>query len=235
MIREDPRHPDVLYAGTEFGIFVTIDGGEQWVQLKGNLPTVGTRSLAIQEKEMDLVAATYGRSIWVTDISPFAEMAGPSEMAAGPNAGSDALAKPLHLFAPEPATLFKTRVTYGNTIEELNGDMFFRAANPPDGAIITYYLRDGIAGDVSIEIGDIAGNSLRRLRGPGEAGLHQIIWDLKSNETAAEQQRRGITPSEADYAAKVAPGRYSVAVTAGDLSEEGFVNVRVAPPSASLR
>jgi len=235
VIREDPRHPEVLYAGTEFGIFVTIDGGEHWVQLKGNLPTVGTRSLAIQEQEQDLVAATYGRSIWVTDISPFAEMAGPSELAAGHNAGSDALAKPLHLFASEPATLFKTRVTYGNTIEELNGDMFFRAANPPDGAIITYHLRDGISGDVRIEISDIAGNTLRTLRGPGEAGLHQIIWDLKSNETAADQPRRGTTPSEADYAAKVAAGRYSVTVTAGELFEEGFVNVRVAPPTTSVR
>jgi len=205
------------------------------VQLKGNMPTVGTRSLAIQEKEMDLVAATYGRSIWVTDISPFAEMAGPSDIAAGHNAGSNALAKPLHLFASEPATLFKTRVTYGNTIEELNGDMFFRAANPPDGAIITYYLRDGIAGDVSIEVGDIAGNPLRRLRGPGEAGLHQVIWDLKSNETTVDQPRRGTTPSEADYAAKVAPGRYSVTVAAGDLFDEGFINVRVAPPSEGVR
>ena len=66
-----------------------------------------------------------------------------------------------------------------HTLEELNGDMLFRAANPPDGAIITYYPRDGIAADVRIEIADVAGNVLRTLRGPGEAGLHQIIWDLK--------------------------------------------------------
>jgi photosystem II stability/assembly factor-like uncharacterized protein len=235
VIREDPRHPDVLYAGTELGIFVTIDGGVHWARLKGNLPTVGTRSLAIQEREQDLVAATYGRSIWVTDISPFAEMAGPSQLAVGANAGGEALAKPLHLFAPEPVTLFKTRVTYGNTIEELNGDMFFRAANPPDGAIITYYLRDGIPGDVRIEIFDTAGNPLRTLRGPGEPGMHQVVWDLKSDETAAAQARRGMTPSEADYAAKVAPGRYSITVTAGDLSETGYVNVRVAPPATRER
>ena len=156
VVKEDPAHPKVLYAGTELGIYVTIDGGEHWERLKGNLPQVGTRSLAIQARDKDLVAATYGRSIWVTDIAPFAEMA------------DGALDEPLHLFSVAPATLFKTRVTYGNTIEEMNGDMFFRAANPPDGAILRYHL-EANASDVRIEIRDVSGSLVRLLNGPASA------------------------------------------------------------------
>ena len=219
-MKEDPAHPKVLYAGTEFGIYVTIDGGEHWEPLKGNLPRVGTRSLAIQARDKDLVAATYGRSIWVTDIAPFAEMA------------DGTLDKPLHLFAVASATLFKTHVTYGNTIEEMNGDMFFRAANPPDGALLRYHLEDD-ASDVRIEIRDASGSLVRTLGGPATAGLHQVEWDLKTNETAGRKRERRapVTPSEWEFSQKVAPGRYGVRVIADELTDEGFVTVRPQPPT----
>jgi hypothetical protein len=219
VIREDPAHPSVLYAGTEFGIFVTIDGGSHWMALKGNLPTVGTRSLAIQDRDRDLVAATYGRSIWVTDISLFPEIA------------DGALDKPLHLFQSEPATLFKTRVTYGNTIEELNGDMFFRADNPPDGAVITYYLHQDVGGLVEVEIQNERGEVIRSLTGPGGTGIHRVVWDLKTDETAelTRPRRGGPTPNEWEYAQKVAPGRYGVKLTSGADTAEGYVTVRDEP------
>ena len=219
VVKEDPAHPKVLYAGTELGIHVTIDGGEHWERLKGNLPQVGTRSLAIQARDKDLVAATYGRSIWVTDIAPFAEMA------------DGALDEPLHLFSVAPATLFKTRVTYGNTIEEMNGDMFFRAANPPDGALLRYHL-EANASDVRIEIRDVSGGLVRLLSGAASAGLHQVEWDLKTNETAGrERERRApVTPSEWEFSQKVAPGRYGIRVIADELTDEGFVTVRPQPP-----
>jgi hypothetical protein len=220
VIREDPAHPAVLYAGTELGIFVTINGGAHWEQFKGNLPRVGTRSLAIQEREKDLVAATYGRSIWVTDIAPFAEMA------------EGALEKSVHLFRSQPATLFKTRVTYGNTIEELNGDMFFRADNPPDGAVITYYLGEAAGEGVAVEITDGEGRVIRNLSGADEAGIHRIVWDLKTDETAAKTRprRAPVTMSEWEYAQKVSSGRYGVTLKVGELAEKGFVTVREAPP-----
>jgi hypothetical protein len=225
VVREDPTHPAVLYVGTEFGIFVTIDGGSHWERLEGNLPRVGTRSLAIQEREKDLVAATYGRSIWVTDIAPFAEMA------------EGALDKPLHLFRSNPAMLFKTRVTYGNTIEELNGDMFFRAENPPDGAVITYFLGEALGSDIAVEIEDTAGNVIRHLSGAGDAGIHRIVWDLKTDETAEKirPRRALVTMSEWEFAQKVSSGRYGVTLRAGNLVERGFVTVRDAPPKTSVR
>ena len=223
VVKEDPAHAKVLYAGTEFGIYVTIDGGGHWERLLGNLPRVGTRSLAIQARDKDLVAATYGRSIWVTDIAPFAEMA------------DGALDEPLHLFAVKPATLFKTRVTYGNTIEEMNGDMFFRAANPPDGALIRYHLRDA-ASDVRIEIRDASGALVRALAGGGARGLHMVEWDLKTDETAGrERERRApVTPSEWEFSQKVAPGRYRIRIIADELTARSFVTVAMGSRHNSL-
>ena len=148
----------------------------------------------------------------------------------------DHLHLPLHLFFVAPATLFKTRVTYGNTIEEMNGDMFFRAANPPDGALLRYHL-EANASDVRIEIRDVSGSLVRLLSGPASTGLHQVEWDLKTNETAGrERERRApVTPSEWEFSQKVAPGRYGVRVIADELTGEGFVTVRPRPPIKRAR
>ena len=72
---EDPINPDLLFAGTEFGMFFTLDGGEHWAQLKGGLPTIAVKDIAIQERENDLVIATFGRGFYVLDnYSPLREL-----------------------------------------------------------------------------------------------------------------------------------------------------------------
>ena len=101
--------------------------------MNGNLPTSGVRSIAIQERDMDMVVATFGRAIWVTDISAIHQMK-PEE-----------LKNPLTVFDIENTIKFKPRVTYGNWIEELNGDNLFRAENPPYGMAINVYLRDSVS------------------------------------------------------------------------------------------
>ena len=218
VVREDPANPDVLYAGTEFGVFVSIDRGGRWVPLQNNLPTAGVRTLAIQPRDRDLVAGTFGRAIWVTDIGPFAELTPAT------------LAEPLHVFAVAPATRFRVRVTYGNTIEELNGDPFFRAENPPYGTTITYYLRDDVPEGARLTIRDGRGAVVRTLTGPGTAGLHRVVWDLKSDATAAEPPpREGLTPSEWAFRRLVPLGTYTVTVDAGGHRAERYVNVRPEP------
>ncbi|MFQ5742823.1 MAG: hypothetical protein ACE5HV_04455 [Acidobacteriota bacterium] len=217
VVREDPENPRVLYAGTEFGVYVSIDEADHWARLQNNLPTSGVRAMVIQERDGDLVVGTFGRGIWVTDIAPFREMS------------EEMLEEPLHLFTSRPATLFKMRVTYGNTIEELHGDMFFRADNPPPGTTITYYLRDDLGGDVQIAIEDAAGGLVRSLTGPGSAGIHRLLWDLKTDQTAAEEGTSGrsrVTPSERDHQRLVAAGQYWVKVTAGLHSARRPVTVR---------
>jgi hypothetical protein len=217
VIREDPINPNLLFVGTEFGVYLTIDRGRHWLQLKNNLPTVAVRAMAIQARDHDLVVGTFGRAIWITDIAPFEQMS------------ARVLEQPVHLFEVKPGTLFKTRYTYGATIEELNGDMFFRGENPPFGTTITYYLRENAGQDVTLTIKDKSGKMVRLLNGPGTAGLHRIVWDLKRAEkvTDEEAKRAGVeTLSERDALAWVAPGEYTVTLQLAGGSQKTEIIVR---------
>jgi len=217
VIREDPVNPNLLFAGTEFGVWLTLDGGRHWVQLKNNLPTVAVRALAIQEREHDLVAGTFGRAIWIADIAPFEQMK------------SGVLDQPAYFFEPAPGTLFKTRYTYGATIEELNGDMFFRAENPPFGTVLNYYLRQNAGADATITIKDKDGKTVRVLTGPGTAGIHRIVWDLKRQEKVIEAEiarARAETLSEKDALAWVQPGDYTAILQTGTATQRIAIKVQ---------
>jgi hypothetical protein len=220
VIREDPVNPNLLFAGTEFGVFLTIDRGRHWVQLKNNLPTVAVRAMAIQPRDHDLVAGTFGRAIWIVDIAPFEQMS------------AKVLEQPAYLFDVKPGTLFKTRYTYGATIEELNGDMFFRAENPPFGTVITYYLRENAGQEIALNIKNNSGKIVRLLKGPGGAGLHRVVWDLKREEKVTDEEAtraRVTTLSERDALGWVSPGSYTVTLelSSGPLNTK--VNVRREP------
>lgn len=217
VIREDTINPRLLFAGTEFGVYLTIDGGAHWVKLQNNLPTVAVRTMVIQPREHDLVIGTFGRAIWVADIAPFAEM------------DNELFERRAHLFDIKPGTLFKTRFTYGATIEELNGDMFFRAENPPYGTMITYYLKSNMPQDVQLTIRDAGGKTVRQLPGPGTAGIHRVNWDLKRQEKTSDEEaarRRVETISEREALDRVPPGTYSVTLEAGDASMKKTLIVR---------
>ncbi|HSM59445.1 MAG TPA: hypothetical protein VK849_01555, partial [Longimicrobiales bacterium] len=217
VIREDPDDPDVLYVGVEHGVQASVDGGRHWARLGSGLPTAGVRSLALQARDRDLVAGTFGRAIWTVDIGPMAEMA-------------EALGELLHVFPVETATRFRWRVTYGNTIEELNGDEMFRAETPPVGTPIRYALAAGGA-PASIVIRNAAGAVVRTLSGPGDPGVHAVWWDLRSDATAEAEYGRGAgaTPSEWAYRQLVAVGSYRVTVSAGERERTVTVAVRDEP------
>jgi hypothetical protein len=188
--------------GTESGLFTSIDGGHQWFRWKANLPHTGVRSLAIQARDRDLVVGTFGRAIWVADVSPFPQL-------------EDALGQRAFLFDVEPAVAYNIRYTYGTGVEEINGDLFFRAENPPYGTLITYYLGEQAAGDVRLTIRNAEGKVVRSLSGPAEPGIHRVPWDLETDEAkAAMEQRqdefRGLTQSERQRKRRVTPGTYEV-------------------------
>jgi len=219
VIREDLTNPLVLYVGTEFGVFVTVNGGMHWLKLNGNLPTAGVRAMVIQPKAKDLVVGTFGRAIWVTDIAPFGEIT------------ERTLSTPLHLFSTKPATKFKFRETFGNTIEELNGDMFFRAENPPYGAAITYSLKEEVADSVRIVIKDSRGGNVRTLKGPHSPGIHRVVWNLQKDsltkaDTVALKLTAELTPNERSYRQQVPPGTFAIELSTGPLRDTGTVVVR---------
>ena len=221
VIREDPLNPDVLYVGTEFGVFVSINQGEEWVKLQNNLPTAAVRSMVIQPRDGDLIAGTFGSAIWVTDIAPFAEMTNTN------------LNKSAHLFKVKPAIKFKQRVSFGNTIEELNGDMFFRAKNPAVGTVITYYIKESLPGASKLIISDKAGNVVRTMAGSMQAGIHRLVWDLKDNAmaTSTATRDRSMTPSEFAATQLVPAGDYSISISAGEYSQNTEIKVIMEPQS----
>jgi photosystem II stability/assembly factor-like uncharacterized protein len=184
VVREDPARKGLIYAGTETGVYVSFDGGEHWITLQFNLPTVSVRDLRVHDN--DLVAATYGRALWVLDdLSPLRQ------------AGAEAARNNAHLF--KPATAVRTR--WDNHPDTPLPPDTPHGDNPPDGAIIYYYLKSP-AKEVTLEIRDAKGNTVRRLSNrpsaidprpknvpdywfaPPEpltvnAGLNRFVWNLQ--------------------------------------------------------
>jgi photosystem II stability/assembly factor-like uncharacterized protein len=227
VIREDPHNPRVLYVGTESGLFVSIDGGSHWVRWKSNLPHTAVRSLAIQARDRDLVVGTFGRAIWIVDISPVEQL-------------EVAMRGPVFLFDVEPAVAHNVRFTYGTAVEEINGDVFFRGENPPYGTLITYSLAADAPDNVRLIIKDASGVVVRSLVGPGKAGLHRIQWDLETDQAKAELQQQaggfgGLTLSERQRRRRVAPGTYQVTLTSGATSLTRSIEVRAERPDRARR
>ncbi|MGH9408364.1 MAG: VPS10 domain-containing protein, partial [Vicinamibacterales bacterium] len=161
VIRQDPKNPKVLYAGTELGLWVSFDGGAKWTSLRQNLPPVPVRDIQIHPRDNDLIIATHGRGMYILDdITALQHI-------------DDAMATEAQLFDIRPAT----RWTIWNKDGSL-GQAVWRGPNPPEGAVIDYYLK-GPAQDVTMTVTDKSGKTIRTVRNlPHEAGVNRSTWDL---------------------------------------------------------
>jgi photosystem II stability/assembly factor-like uncharacterized protein len=172
-VAQDFVKSDLLFAGTEFGVFTSVDGGQHWVQLTGGLPVAQVRDLAIQRRETDLVIATFGRGFYVLDdYSPLREMS------------AQALAEDAHLFALRDAYLFNPlgqQPAGAAGIGAMAGNWI--APNPPFGAVFTFNLRQDPAGDAKVvmTITDDAGKQVRRFDVEKGTGLRRIAWNLRAD------------------------------------------------------
>jgi photosystem II stability/assembly factor-like uncharacterized protein len=213
-IVEHPENPSLLFAGVHNGLMVSVDGGSNWARAGGNLPPVSVND--VQIKNGDLVLGTYGRGILIMDDIVFLE-----------ESSEEILSREVHLFRVREAELF-----YRNNRDLSNKAARFAGANPDYGALITYYLREGLpeggASDedsatdperpigppeVSIEILDESGEVIRELSGPDRQGFNRIAWDLRmaADSTVAS------TGEEEDRAPRLVdaePGRYTVRLKA---------------------
>ena len=236
VIREHPRNTNLLFAGTEFGLWVSWDRGGTWTALKNNFPTVPVDDIEIQARDNDLVLATHGRSIWILDdLTPLEKMD-----ASGANS-------PLTFFPPRTATTWFLRQRRWSA-----GQQMFTAKNPPYGALLSYYLKEALPaetakrssedrtetaatrprrearaeaperkeGRVKITVLDKDGKVIREFDGPGAAGVNRTTWDLRENapaEPTPEQQEAiaagfGFGPR----GPLVEPGEYAIKIKAGD-------------------
>ncbi|HEX8184392.1 MAG TPA: glycosyl hydrolase, partial [Blastocatellia bacterium] len=164
VIREDRVNPNLLFVGTEFGLFLSIDGGEQWAQFTGNLPPVSIRDIAIHPREHDLILATHGRGILIIDdITPLRQIT--------PKVLETA------------ATLFESRpsqMTIPLVAQDFPGDAEFVAANPTENATITYYLKDRhVFGDMKVEIYDSEGKLMATLPAGKRRGINRVTWAMR--------------------------------------------------------
>ncbi len=211
VIREDHTNPNLLFVGTERGLWISIHGGNRWVRLKNNLPTAGIRDMELVPQAKEAVVATYGRSIYILDIGPLQELS------------DSVLASEAHLFDVKPARIYNTRDTYGAF-----GDQFFRTENPSTGATLTYYLREDQGDDVTLTIrtsgeegegeGEDEGENedgdvVRRIKSSGWAGMHSVTWDLNAD---GPRPRELGGPQSRDELREVLPGEYQVSLKIGD-------------------
>jgi photosystem II stability/assembly factor-like uncharacterized protein len=219
VIREDPNRRGLLYAGTETGMYVSFDNGEYWQSLQLNLPVVPITDLVIHKREKDLVAATQGRSFWVLDdTTVLYQMA-------------DAAKADAYLFKPEDSY----RMPGG-------GGFLPRGAtvgqNPPSGVVVYYYLKSKPSSDVTLEILDASGKSVKKFtskpdsqaalvqgaddeglggrggptRAPAEAGLNRFVWDSRYPD--ATRFPGMILWAGETRGPRAVPGTYQVKLTA---------------------
>lgn len=168
-LREDVKNPNLLFVGTEFAVFASLDRGESWTRLNNNLPTVAVHEIAIHPTAGEIVAATHGRSLWILDISALRQVTGST------------VAESAHLYKPQEQVRWRQQPTMGRTTRRYVG------TNAPRGAPI-YYSLAAPAENVSLKIVDITGKVLREMKGPKTAGFHKVTWDMASS---APQQGKG--------------------------------------------
>jgi len=159
-IVEDHVNRDLLFAGTEFGLFVTINGGKEWIRVPG-APTVAFRDLEIQKREGDLVCGTFGRGVFILDdYAPLRHLTEPARL--------------------REAVLLPIRRTWAFAeLPFARPGSEFAAPNPPAGALISYHLRSDVRGKVVLKVTDSDGKNVRELNVPTTAGLHRVNWDLR--------------------------------------------------------
>jgi len=234
---QDHVRPELLFAGTEFGVFFTVDGGQKWVQLKGGIPVIAVRDLEIQRRENDLVVGTFGRGIYILDdYTPLRSV------------DEALLESDAELFPVKDASMYIEARPIGGAGKGFLGDDLYIAPNPPFGAIVTYYLKETMKTrlDTRLErekkaeeeeqpyeypswddlraerreekpaivltLRDADGNVVRRLTGPAAAGMHRVAWDLRY---PASDPVSLAPPSDNPFATPpqgpmVAPGEYTV-------------------------
>jgi photosystem II stability/assembly factor-like uncharacterized protein len=178
VIFEDQKNPELLFVGSDCGVFVSIDGGKDWVRLKNNLPSAPVKDLLVHPRENDLVVATYGRGLFITDIMPLREMS------------EKMLGEDVYLFEIEPRIQRLTR-SWGNY--RLLGDRHLATPNEPNAVAIYYYLKEKPPDKVKITIMDPYGEVLREIVGKTDPGINMVIWDMRrmpGKDEAPQAERR---------------------------------------------
>ncbi|RFT16029.1 MAG: Glycosyl hydrolase, BNR repeat precursor [Candidatus Saccharicenans subterraneus] len=220
VIREDHRNPQLLIAGTDFGVYATLDGGKNWFNLKGNMPTQPVHDLIIHPRDNDLVVATHGRGIFITDISWLQELT------------PEILNRELHLFSVEP------KIRWIDKDMGHSSSLNYEGESEPEAAVINYYLKSEVGGEVKVRI--YQGQMLiNELKGSSGAGFNQVLWNLTARRERTPEEKKRFEQmmtrmASAGYRSQVDPnyvyspvreGEYRVVVEAGGQQVSGVIRI----------
>jgi len=170
VLREDPKNRNLLYLGTEYALYISVNGGKEWKRFMTGLPTVRIDDILVHPRDNDLILGTHGRSIWILD-----------DVTALQQLTDEVLKADVTLFPPRPGVLWRNDTQLSiNT----GGNKYFRGENPQPGTAISYYLKSAATGDVKITISDYSGKVVRELTGPKDAGLNRVQWNLRGTPAA---------------------------------------------------
>ncbi|HYL04923.1 MAG TPA: glycosyl hydrolase [Thermoanaerobaculia bacterium] len=219
VVREDLENPDLLFLGTELGLFISLDGGGHWARFSGNLPPVSVWDVAIHPREKDLIIATHGRGIYILDdITPLRRLT------------RDLLTADLALLPSKPSVM-----PLPVFVQEFPGDEEFVGPNPEEAASICYYLKKRhILGELKVEVYDSSGKLVSSLPGGKRRGINRVAWPMRlpgpklppANSLVVDQPAAFFGP-------RVPPGTYTVKVTKGDQTYTSEVRLVPDPRSAA--
>ena len=190
VVVQDRRNANLLIVGNDLGVWVSLDAGHAWTRLKADLPTVPVHDLTVHPRENDLVVGTYGRGVFVGDITHLQELT------------AEVRSSSFHLFAIEPRTPYGFRAL-GNY--HLFGHRYLSTANEPDALVIKYLLRAADPGGARIVVRDTLGAAVAELTGPAAAGLNRASWNMRAGGGGGG---RGTVPfvRAGDYRVEVSVG-----------------------------
>ncbi|MDX1941806.1 MAG: hypothetical protein SFU99_14695 [Saprospiraceae bacterium] len=212
-VRQDPKNPNLLYAGMEHGIFASWDKGKTWAKINNNLPPVSVRELRVQAREGDLVVATHGRGVWILDdIRPLQEWEGTK--------GQD-----VALLNPRPAI----RWNMASQMENL-GDRVYTAPNPEYGAYLNFYLAKDLEGKATLEVMDAQGNKVRTMTDTiAKAGFNRMVWNLRADAGTQANAGGGGGGRFGNFGPLVQPGTYTLVLNANGKKLETKIEVKADP------
>lgn len=201
IIREDHKNPDLLFAGSEFAVYMSLDRGTTWTRFMNNMPTVPVHDLIIHPRDNDLIAGTHGRGAWIVDNITHLQQLTP-----------EVLDSDVHLFDVRQEIQWLSTYEFSWTTQKR-----FYADNPATGSNIRYYLKSAASDSASVEILDLEGNVLRALAGSADTGVNTVFWDQREPPPPEDEndnrRRRGPRLGEL-----IPPGEYLVRLTvAGEM------------------
>ncbi|MBN1938864.1 MAG: hypothetical protein JW843_04715 [Candidatus Aminicenantes bacterium] len=196
VVREDVRNRNLLFAGTEFGVFASLDGGTSWFSLKNNLPTVAVHDIAVHPRDNDLIIGTHGRGVWIMDDIGFLQEMSP---AVWESAG--------HFFSVRPAIR-----AHLSSVRESFSRPPYAAKNPPAGFGLTYYSKTAPKEQPKVKVNNAKGRLMAEFKLSKTAGLQRVPWDLYYIPEI--EGVKAIASNAASYGVPVAPpGEYFLTVS----------------------